>query len=100
MTKEQISTGKVYELIDSMRKEVMGAVNQLREDFGTMEKGRLTKMESIVAGAISDIEYLKRQQSIDENSPLQKLGYKVLEYIILAVIASILFLVLKNPKLI
>ena len=45
MSRNQITTKEVYELVEKTRTELLGEVKSLRTDFMTMEAGRLSKLE-------------------------------------------------------
>lgn len=90
----------VYDLIDRHAlehreaiKEVRLEIASLRSDFLEFERGRLSAVEKQVAGLNSSVN---ASQLTD--APMKKLAWKVVEYIILAVVAALLFLVLKQGK--
>ena len=74
--------------IDNQIKDLKNDVGSVRQDFNTFEAGRLTDLTSKVA-------VLEEQNKKEEDSVFKKLAYKVIEYIILAVVAGVMFLLIK-----
>lgn len=48
-TNNKISYPEVYKLIDGMRIEILNEVRGLREDFNTLERGRVSALETKIA---------------------------------------------------
>ena len=91
----------IYDLVDRHAtehreaiREVRTEIANLRTDFLEFERGRLTTVEKQVASLNSNVN---ASQLTD--APMKKLAWKVVEYVILAVVAAVLFLVLKNSPL-
>ena len=87
-----ISLDKLLEHFDKRFDSLQNDVNGIRQDFNTFEAGRLTDLTAKVA--VLEVQ-LKNEKKKSEDSVLKKLGYKVIEYIILAIVAGLMFLIIK-----
>ena len=83
-----ISLEKILEHIDKRFDTLQADVNGIRQDFNTFEAGRLTDLTAKVA-------VLEEQNKKEENSLIKTLGFEVLKAVVLAVVAGLMFLVLK-----
>lgn len=88
----ELSIDRLLEHIDKRFDTLQTDVNGIRQDFNTFEAGRLTDLTAKVA-VLEERE--KNQTKKDDDNFLKKFGYKIVEYIILAVIAAGMFLVIK-----
>ena len=95
---KSVTYREVYELIDrkfsdhnTILVEIRAEIGKLRDEFLEFERGRLTSVEKSVEGLKATVN---ASQLTD--APLKKLGWKVVEYIIFAVLAAVLFLVLNR----
>ena len=84
----EINLDKFLEIIEKRFDKLESSVNSIRQDFNTFEAGRLTDLTAKVA-------VLEEQNKKEEDSPLKKTGYKVIDYIIMAVVAGLMFLLIK-----
>ena len=99
MTDRSVSLKEVYELVDRKMSDVLVEVKDMRAEFSKLEAGRLTKVETTVAelSAIVKVNEANAQSNYrtEENSPLRRLGYEIIKYVLLAVIGAGMILLLK-----
>lgn len=90
MSKNNLSTSKIYELINQLRTElnaailrVEGKVEKVGEDFNKFEAGRLSVLEK-------DFAELRAK-----HIPIERLVYGMVALILTSVLGALLYLVVK-----
>jgi Skp family chaperone for outer membrane proteins len=83
-----INLDKLLEHFDKRFDTIQNSVNAIRQDFNTFEAGRLTDLTAKVA-------VLEEQNKKEENSLLKTLGFEILKAVVIAVVAGVMFLVIK-----
>lgn len=84
-----ISLEKFIEHIDKRFDSLQSDVNGIRQDFNTFEAGRLTDLTAKVA-------VLQEKQIGDDNNLIKTLTTKALEYVVLAVVGGLVYLLFNS----
>lgn len=74
MPSDQITNGKLYDALTSMRLELKSDIGDLRRQFETLEAGRLTRLEA----KMSDFEIAQTKRDSALNTAQSTLSGKVL----------------------
>lgn len=89
MANDTISNSKIYELLNAMRLELKGDIRDLRNQFDTLEAGRLTRLES----SFRDFQVeAARTKAIEKTLSNKFLAVQGVAMILLAAAASAFFL--------
>ena len=87
-----VSIREVYKLLSEMETRLSFSIKALDDKFTAWELGKLTAV-------MNDLATLKEwRNNFEENQksdPIRKIGIRIIEYIIMAVIASVMVFILK-----
>lgn len=86
---ESVSNDKIYDLLNAMRLELKGDIRDLRNQFDTLEAGRLTRLE----GKVRDFEVTQARRDATLTTNQAVLSTKVF---VIWGIGSAIFIVLSE----